>query len=99
MKEINKKKEKNLWLMRGPLSNQGWFLANFYSNEIVNSKSYSSLFKRWNRNTMFFCKNDCLTSKNDQLLTLHKKVFIYNVYRDERFDPLVVDCSLNLVNY
>ena len=85
--------------MRGPLSNQGWCLANFYSNAIVNNKAYNSLFKRWNRNTMFFSKNDYLTSKNDQLLTLHKKVFIYNIYRDEQVDPLVVDCSLKLVDH
>ena len=85
--------------MRGPLSNQGWCLANIYSNVIVNNKVYNSLFKRWNINTMFFSKNDCLTNKNDQLLILHKKVFIYNVYRDEQVDPLVVKCSLNLADY
>ena len=43
MKEINKKR--NLWLMRAPLSNQGWCLDNFYSNAIVNIKAYISLFK------------------------------------------------------
>ena len=50
-------------------------------------------------NAILFYKNDYLTSKSDQILTLHKKVFIYNVYRDEKVDPLVVDCSLNLVDY
>ena len=84
--------------MRGPLSNKGWCLVNFYSNTIFNNKTYNSLFKQWNRNTMFFSKNDCLTNKMINSLTLHKEVFIYNVYRDEQVDPIVVDYYLNLVN-
>ena len=44
-------------------------------------------------------KNDCLTNEMINSLTLHMDVFIYNVYRDEQVDPLVVNCSLNLVNH
>ena len=55
MKEINKKR--NIWLMRGPLSNQGRCLANFYSNAIFNSNAYNSLFRWWNINTMFKTKS------------------------------------------
>ena len=43
-------------------------------------------------------KNDCLTNEMINSLTLHMEVFIYNVYRDEQVEPLVVDCYLNLVN-
>ena len=43
-------------------------------------------------------KNDCLTNEMVNSLTLYMEVFIYNVYRDEQVDPLMVDCSLNLVN-
>ena len=43
-------------------------------------------------------KNDCLTNEMINSLALCMESFIYNVYRDEQVDPLVVDCSLNLVN-
>ena len=91
-------KERNLWLMRGPLSNQGWCLANAYSNTIIKIKAYNSLFKWWNKNIEFFSKNNCLTNKMINSLTLHKEVFIYSVYKDEQVNPLVVKFSLNLVN-
>ena len=32
-------------------------------------------------------------------LALRMEAFIYNVYIDEKVNPLVVDCSLNLVNH
>ena len=44
-------------------------------------------------------KKDCLTNEMIISLTLDKEVFIYNVYRDEQVDPLVVDYSLNFDNH
>ena len=44
-------------------------------------------------------KNDYLTNEMINPLTLHMDVFIYNVYKDEQVEPLVVDYSLNLVNH
>ena len=44
-------------------------------------------------------KNDCLTNEMINSLALRMEVFIYNVYRDEQVNPLVVDYSLNLVNH
>ena len=84
--------------MRGPLSNQGWCLANDDSNAIINNKVYDSIKMMEQSYKILLFKNDCLTNEMINSLTLHMEVFIYNVYRDEQFDPLVVDCSLNLVN-
>ena len=72
-------------------------MDNANSNAIINNKAYSSLFKGWSKNIKFFSKNDCLTNKMINFLTLHKDMFIYNIYKDEQVDPLVVGCSLNLV--
>ena len=44
-------------------------------------------------------KNDCLTNEMINPLALRMEDFICNVYSDEQVDPLVVDCSLNLVNH
>ena len=44
-------------------------------------------------------KNECLTNETINSLTLRMEVFIYNVYRDEQVNPLVVEFSLNLVNH
>ena len=44
-------------------------------------------------------KNDFVTNEMINSLTLHMEVFIYNVYRDEQVNPLVVAFSLNLVNH
>ena len=84
--------------MRGPLSNQGWCLANSYSNVIINNKAYGSIKTMEQSYIILLLKNDCLTNEMINSLTLHKEVFIYSVYGDEQVDPLVVECSLNLVN-
>ena len=89
----------NLWLMRGPLSNQGWCLANAYSNAIINSKACGSIKMMEQSYRILLFKNNCLTNELINSLTLHMEVFIYNVYRDEQVDPLVVDFSLNIVNH
>ena len=85
--------------MRGPLSNQGWFLANAYSNAIIINKAYVSIKTMEQSYIILLFKNDCLTNEMINSLTLHIEVFIYNVYRDEQVDPFVVNCSLNLVNH
>ena len=85
--------------MRGPLSNQGWFLANAYSNAIINNKAYGSIKTMEQSYRIILFKNDCLTNEMINSLTQHMEVFIYNVYRGEQVDPLVVDCFLNFVNH
>ena len=47
----------------------------------------------------FSSKDDRMTNKMINSLALRMEAFIYKVYRDEQVDPLVVDCSLNLVNH
>ena len=91
-------KRMNLLFMRGPLNNQGCCLANAYSNAIINSKAYNSIKKMEHSYRILLFKNNYLNNEMINSLTLFMEVFVYNVYRDEQVDPLVVDFSLNLVN-
>ena len=58
------------------------------------------LLKILNNTTTFFSqKTDCLTNENDPHPTLMQRMVFILFTRDEQVDPLVVNCSLNLVNH